>query len=173
MTSLQTAAYWIDHLQLTAHVEGGAFREIYRSPLLLPQQTIGTAFRNSRPASTSIYFLLQEGQFSAFHRIVSDEIWHHYTGDCLEIFELLPNGQLTTHLLGKDPEAGEQFQVKITAGNWFASRVKAGGNYTLCGCTVAPGFDFEDFELASRSQLCAAYPAHAALITSLTYTDQR
>lgn len=162
-----TARYWIEHLGLSRHVEGGSFKEIYRSPLTTHIETpVDDKVRN---ISTSIYFLLEKGQFSAFHRILSDEIWHFYAGDCLVIYEIDPAGKLTAHLLGSRPENGESFQCIIKAGNWFASRIAEGGKYALCGCTVAPGFDFRDFELADRLKLAGIYPQHTELIRQLTY----
>ncbi|MBE7170382.1 MAG: cupin domain-containing protein [Williamsia sp.] len=157
------AAYWIDRLQLTSHVEGGAFSEYYRSSLLLdiPDGT-------RRHSSTGIYFLLQKGQFSAFHRIASDELWHFYYGDPLEVFELDQDGSLRIHRLGNQPQLDQQFHCVIKAGNWFASAPAAGSEYSLCGCTVSPGFEYADFELAERSILLNEFPQHSQLIRSLT-----
>ncbi|HXB92174.1 MAG TPA: cupin domain-containing protein, partial [Puia sp.] len=116
-----SASYWINKLQLEKHVEGGAFRETYRSPLTIPRRSLPLFFQGDRSVSTSIYFLLGKGQFSAFHRIASDELWHFYFGDPLLIYEIGHSGLLTTHLLGSDPEKGESFQVVIKTGSWFAS----------------------------------------------------
>src|ERR1700754_3663390 len=161
-------SYWIQQLQLTAHVEGGAFRETYRSELTIPRQSLPLFFQGDRNASTSIYFLLAKGQFSAFHRIASDESWHFYFGDSLLIYEITHNGQLLTHRLGPNLEKGESFQTVVRAGNWFASVPAPGSEYALVGCTVAPGFDFADFELADRATLARQYPEHAELINQLT-----
>lgn len=163
------AQYYIETLGLTAHVEGGAFRETYRSEMKLPVSVIGTAFKGERNVSTAIYFLLQYGQFSAFHRIASDELWHFYDGQTLTIYEIDPSGNLSKHLLGKNLEAGEVFQCVIKAGNWFASRCEVENGFSLVGCTVAPGFDFEDFTLANREELVRLYPQHSELIIPLTY----
>lgn len=163
------AAYWRKHLKLESHVEGGAFRETYRSALQLPQSSLPGTFNGDRAASTGIYFLLESGQFSAFHRIAADEMWHFYDGSPLSIYEITSLGTLLHHRLGRDPEAGEQLQLVIPAGSWFASRTEAAETFALVGCTVAPGFDFADFELAGRASLQAAYPQHAALIAQLTY----
>ena len=163
-----TAAYWISKLDLQQHVEGGAFRETYRAPLTLPQQVLPDTFHGERNAATGIYFLLQKGDFSAFHRIAADEMWHFYAGDMLHIYEITRDGALKTHLLGSDVENGASFQAVIAAGSWFGSRVEAPGTYALVGCTVSPGFDFADFELADRGALTAEYPAHAALIAAMT-----
>lgn len=168
MTKRPDAAYWIDKLQLTAHVEGGAFREVYRSELVISRNALPLFFQGDRSASTHIYFLLTGDQFSAFHRIAADEIWHFYSGDALLVYEITHNGRLMTHRLGGDPEKAESFFTVIRAGNWFGSALADGGEYALAGCTVAPGFDFGDFELAEREVLAAQYPEHGSLITRLT-----
>lgn len=157
-----TAAYWRETLQLTQHVEGGSFRETYRAPLVL-QQPAGP-----RAASTGIYFLLEDGEFSAFHRIASDEMWHFYDGVTLHIYEIKPDGTLHVHRLGRDHAQGEQLQLVIPAGSWFASSVEETGGFALVGCTVAPGFDFADFELAEKAALSKLFPQHAGLIGLLT-----
>ncbi|MBO9203543.1 MULTISPECIES: cupin domain-containing protein [Niastella] len=164
----RTAEYWINKLQLASHIEGGAFREIYRSPILAPLPALPTGFPSDRSFCTSIYFLLQQHQFSAFHKIKSDEVWHFYYGDALIVYEIDQQGQLIEHRLGCDPENNESFQCVIAAGNWFAARLAPGSEYALVGCTVSPGFDFEDFELANQQELIATYPAHKALIQALT-----
>ena len=165
-----SAAYWVEKLQLTRHIEGGSFREIYRSSVMLTPPALPSNLTESRNLLTSIYFLLEKQQFSAFHRIKSDELWHFYAGDSLCLYEFLPSGQLKIHHLGSHPEQGDQFQCLITAGNWFAAQVKPGGEYTLAGCTVAPGFDFADFELADRKKLTQEYPQHEELISRYTYS---
>jgi predicted cupin superfamily sugar epimerase len=162
------AAYWIEKLELTPHVEGGAFREVYRSELNLPKTVLPLFFQGSRSASTSIYFLLSSGQFSAFHRIASDELWHFYYGDPLWVYEIGHTGRLYTHRLGPDPDKGECFQTVVRAGSWFASAPAPGSEYALVGCTVAPGFDFADFELANREALATQYPEHTDLIKQFT-----
>lgn len=161
------ASYWIETLQMTAHMEGGAFAEIYRSDLQHQKSHLPERFKGPRASSTAIYFLLQKDQFSAFHRIESDELWHFYAGDPLEIIEIRPSGELITHILGNDPEKGASFVHVIPAGSWFASRVLAGGQYGLAGCTVSPGFDFDDFELAKEENLLRLYPQHEKLIREL------
>ena len=162
---MRTAAYWIEKLGLTKHVEGGAFKETYRSSLVL--NNLPPAFKGARNASTTIYFLLQEGEFSALHKIASDEGWHFYEGTSLAVYEIEPNGNLIKHTLGRDFEKGEIFQCTIKGNSWFGSRVEDGG-YALVGCTVAPGFDFEDFELANREDLLRQFPQYEKLIAELT-----
>lgn len=163
---MKTAAYWIEKLQLESHVEGGAFKEIYRSPLIL--KNLPNNFKGDRNAYTAIYFLLKSGDFSAFHRIASDEGWHFYAGTSLTVYEIEENGNLITHKLGSDFDNGESFQTTIKAGSWFGSRCEDENGYALVGCTVAPGFDFEDFELATYESLSTQYPQHKALIKELT-----
>lgn len=166
---MQTAAYYIEKLKLTKHVEGGSYAETYRSSLMLPQSAIGNDFTHNKNACTAIYFLLEHKQFSAFHKIKSDEIWHFYAGNTLTIYEIDENGNLWKHLLGSNLDKGENFQCVIKAGNWFASRCEVENGFSLVGCTVSPGFDFEDFTLANRDDLITQYPQHKQLITALTY----
>lgn len=166
---MNPAEYYIQQLGLESHVEGGAFKETYRSPLTIAQQHLPAGFGGDRNASTAIYFLLRYGQFSALHRIASDELWHFYDGDPLHIYEITPDGRLHTHRLGRDLEKGEQFQCMVKAGSWFGSRCEVEAGFSLVGCTVAPGFDFNDFVLADRDVLTEHYPRHRLLIESLTH----
>lgn len=162
-----TAQSYIQALQLQPHPEGGFFSESYRSAqtMALSAPGGGTQQRN---VCTAIYFLLEAGNFSAFHRIQSDEIWHFYAGQALEVLELLPDGQLCCTRLGSDILRGEIPQYVVPANTWFASRVAEGGTFSLVGCTVAPGFDFADFRLARRQELLEIFPQHRQVITELT-----
>jgi predicted cupin superfamily sugar epimerase len=150
------AAALIARLGLTAHPEGGYFRETYRSPA-----SVETS-RGVRSALTSILFLLTSDSFSAFHRIASDEAWHFYRGDAIAI-EVLEGDRSHRRI---DLAADGPWQTVVPAGAAFASHVL--GDYALVGCDVAPGFDFADFELCERAALAEAYPAHTALIEGLT-----
>jgi predicted cupin superfamily sugar epimerase len=161
------ANYWIEKLQLTPHLEGGYYKEIYRSGIFVDTAQLPHSNRN-RSLSTSIYFLLKQGQFSAFHRIASDEQWHFYFGDPLLVYELSGSGICTEHYLGYDTENNGSFQCVIKAGNWFGARPAAKSEYCLVGCTVAPGFEYEDLEIASNDVLISQFPAQANLIASLT-----
>lgn len=161
------AEHWIAHLQLQPHPEGGYFRETYRAPLMLPQSAL-PGHGGDRSASTAIYFLLAGDQFSAFHRIRSDELWHFYSGSGLIVHVITPAGEYQQLLLGRDAEQGEQFQAAVPAGCWFGSSLRHPNTYALAGCTVAPGFDFADFEMAKRHDLIAQYPQHGAIIERLT-----
>lgn len=163
-----TAADWIKHLNLQTHIEGGAYKEVYRSSVLLPPTALPPGITHHRAAATSIYFLLQQGDFSAFHRIRSDETWHFYAGSCLLIHEFDKTAGIKTWKLGPDPGSGQQFQCTIGAGNWFAAEPAPGTLFALTGCTVAPGFDFEDLELANRDTLIQEFPGQADLIKRLT-----
>ena len=162
------ASYWIDKLGLKKHPEGGAFVETYRSPLIINCSEMG--IQGSRNLATSIYFLLKSEGFSAFHRIKSDEAWHFYTGDPVLILEIDEEGQLQEQILGSNPEKNETFQHVVKAGRWFAAKVMAENSYSLVGCTVSPGFDFHDFELADRGNLINLYPNHASIITQFSYS---
>jgi uncharacterized protein len=157
----------IQQFQLLPHPEGGWYKETYKSTEQIPANALPQRFSGSRAFSTAIYFLLEQGNFSAFHRIKSDECWHFYAGEPLEVFILSPQGGLDVITLGNFCEKGELFQYVVPANCWFASRPAQQSSFCFVGCTVAPGFDFADFELATASELCAAYPQHAALINSL------
>lgn len=154
----------IARFNMLPHPEGGYYCETYRSEL-----SITAHHSNStRSASTGIYFLLTAGNFSALHRIKSDELWHFYLGDAIEVVELSPDGQWHVTRVGNNIEAGEVPQHVVKAGHWFGSRVVPGKEFGLVGCTVAPGFDFADFELASRESLMIDYPEWKKEITRWT-----
>jgi len=163
-----SAHSYIQALQLQPHPEGGYYRETYRSPLLTALAQPGQTAPVQRNVCTGIYFLLEQGNFSAFHRIRSDEMWHFYAGQALEVLEISLTGDLRCTRLGPDVAQGEVFQHVVPAHTWFASRVAQGGTWSLVGCTVAPGFDFADFCLADRASLSTAFPQHQQLIQTLT-----
>lgn len=162
---LSEARYWIEKLELQPHPEGGFYKETYRSE----STTLVGEEGKQRNYSTAIYFLLLEDKFSAFHRIQSDELWHFYAGSPIHIYVIDNQGYLQTICLGSHPGKGEQFQAFVPAHCWFASRMAQSQTYALVGCTVAPGFDFQDFEMAKRTTLLRQYPQHAQIITALTY----
>jgi predicted cupin superfamily sugar epimerase len=164
----KNAEYWIDRLSLSPHPEGGYYRVTYQSALTIVQDALPSAFHGNRSASTAIYFLLAQNDFSALHRIASDELWHFYAGSALVVYVIDPEGNYSELHLGDVFEAGEVFQAVVKAGCWFASRLKNPAGFALVGCTVAPGFDFADFEMAKRSELVATYPKHRKLIEELT-----
>jgi uncharacterized protein len=164
----RSADFWIDRLQLAPHPEGGYFRQTYSDRTLIAAEALPPGFTGPRPASTAIYFLLEKGNFSAFHRIRSDEVWHFYAGDAIEIIVLKTDGAGEKILLGGKIQDGESFQAVVGAGQWFASRLVEGGSFALVGCTVAPGFHFDDFVIAARDELIKKYPQHRTLIERLT-----
>jgi predicted cupin superfamily sugar epimerase len=153
------AARLIAALDLAPHPEGGWYRETFRSA-----HDVTTARGTTRSASTAIYFLLTAEAFSAFHRIASDETWHFYRGDPIVIEIIGPDGAHEGRVLGR----ASDFQTTVLAGAYFAAHVETGGSYALVGCDVAPGFAFEDFELADGTALAAEYPQHAALVDRFT-----
>ena len=162
-----TAQNFIRHLALQPHPEGGFYKETYRSSGTISQACLPETFTGDRHYSTAIYFLLQQGDFSAFHRIKSDECWHFYAGDLLLVHVIDQQGAYTCLRLGKDVENGEVFQFVVPANAWFASEPAPGSAFSLAGCTVAPGFDFADFEMAKEGVLLQVFPQHQALIQRL------
>lgn len=148
----------IEELGLERHPEGGAFKETYRSPL----ENNFEGFEGKRSASTGIYFLIGGDDVSHFHRIKSDEIWHFYEGSPIIVVEISPSGELIETRLGEN----RNYQYTVKAGHWFGSY--STGEYSLVGCTVAPGFDFNDFEMAKKEELLESYPDHRDIIEKLT-----
>ena len=160
---MKDACYWIEKLELARHPEGGYFRETYRSDEVVSAAGLPARFGAPRAFSTAIYFLLPGNECSAFHRIKSDELWHFYAGSGLTIHIIEPNGTYTH--LGLD---GEHFQALVRADWWFGATVDDPQSFSLVGCTVAPGFDFADFELAGRDAIIELFPQHRAIIERLT-----
>lgn len=164
----RTADYWIEKLGLLPHPEGGYFRETYRSSENLSADNLPSCYSGDRSFSTAIYFLLKGDHPSLFHRLRSDEIWHFHTGSPVTIYIIDAEGELVQLRLGNDPDRGETFQGLIPAGCWFGAEVEDPGGYVLVGCTVAPGFDFADFEMGNREGLLARYLEHRQIIERLT-----
>lgn len=158
----------VSRLDLVRHPEGGWYREIYRSGEVVAGNALPERFGGPRPFCTSIYFLLEQGDISALHRIKSDEIWHFYTGAPLTVHALTLQGDHVELKLGSDLTAGESFQLVVAAGCWFGAEVTGPGEYSLVGCTVSPGFDFADFQLGNRSELHQEYPRHREIVNRLT-----
>lgn len=165
---MSNAAQWIESLQLRPHLEGGYFRETYRSAEVIAKGSLPERFTGDRAFATAIYFLLSGRDFSALHRIKQDELWHFYDGSPLTIHVIEPNGAYRAIKLGRNVRAGEIPQAVVPAGYWFGAMVDDPGSYALAGCTVAPGFDFADFEMPSRDRLRELFPQHLALIEKLT-----
>ena len=154
----------IEKLSLVPHPDGGFYRETFRASITVESTPHG----GPRNASTAIYFLLPSGTFAALHRVASDEVWHHYDGDPLELHTFDPrSGVHTLTLLGRDVNGGQFPQHVVPAGVWQAARPR-GERFTLAGCTVAPGFDFADAEMPTRAVLQQLLPGHGELVTALT-----
>lgn len=151
------AARLVRSLRLQPHPEGGYYRETWRS-----RGTLRLA-RGRRPCSTAIIFLLGKGDRSLLHRLKSDETWHFYAGGPLTVAELLPGGRVKRTTLGRG-----RWEHAVPAGTWFGAYPAPGTGYSLAGCTVAPGFDFRDFEMGDRKTLLARYPRAKRLIGFLT-----
>ncbi len=163
-----TASYYITHLQLQPHPEGGFYKETYRSKESISQAALPARFNGERSFSTAIFYLLEQGDRSLFHRIKSDECWHFYAGDPLLINVIENNGNYYVVKLGGNIAAGETLQFVVPAAAWFAAEPAPGSTFSLAGCTVAPGFDFLDFEIADKKTLLSAFPVHAGIISRLS-----
>lgn len=162
-----TAEEVIRHLKLEPHPkEGGFFRETYRAaegPGELPVR-----YQGPRRFGTAIYYLLTPGTFSALHRLESDEVFHFYLGGPVRMLQLHPDGNGRTVVLGNDLANGQLPQVVVPHGVWQGSFLEPGASFGLLGCTVAPGFEYVDYEHGDRATLIAQYPVFEALIRRLT-----
>ncbi len=148
----------IARFDLAKHPEGGYFRESYRA----------AGATGGRNFSTAVYFLLPAGHWSRLHRLKSDEVWHFYAGGPLAVAQIFPDGRTEETELGGDITAGRKFQHVVPAGCWFGAYPKPGTEFSFVGCTVAPGFDYTDFELADRATLLRSFPGAKDLIEKLT-----
>jgi uncharacterized protein len=158
-----------DLLQLEPHPrEGGWFRQTYRSAERIPQNILPERYAGERAAGTAIYYLLTPDTFSEMHRLASDEVFHFYLGDPIEMLQLKPHGQGEIVRMGSDVEGGMMPQLLVPRGVWQGSRLIAGGEVALLGCTVSPGFDYADYEQGTRERLTSEYPAFAEMIRELT-----
>lgn len=143
------ADLWIEKLGLAPHAEGGWYREIWRAEFEIPQNALPAGYGGPRPACTSIYFLLRDGERSAWHRVRSAEIWLWHAGGTLELSlggDGAAPGAGETRLLGPDPAGGAGFQAVVAPGVWQSARVPGGG-FALVSCVVSPGFHWQDFSL--------------------------
>ena len=164
-----TAEELIKLLHLQPHPkEGGFFRETYRADETFSAAALPSRYGAARSAGTAIYYLLTPNASSALHRLASDEIFHFYLGGPVRMLQLLPDGQGRTVLLGSNLAAGQSPQVIVPRGVWQGSMLEPGASFALLGCTVAPGFDYADYEDGSREELIAKYPAFADWIRRLT-----
>lgn len=159
---------WIKKLDMQAHPEGGYFRESYRSDEIIPGSALPDRYGSDRSFSTAIYFLLTSDNPSRFHKVASDEGWHFYDGSPVRLHVISPIGEYREVLVGCDLEKGILPQFVVPAEHWFAAEVVDDESYSLVGCTVAPGFDFSDFELAEQNDLQASFPLLQEVIEKFT-----
>ena len=153
--------------------EGGWFRETWKAGEVLPGHALPARYAaggsGDRAAGTAIYYLLEPNSFSEMHRLQSDEVFHFYLGDPVEMLQLFPDGSGRRVLLGSNVAAGALLQVMVPQGVWQGSRLVSGGRLALLGCTVSPGFEYEDYESGRREKLIQHWPLWRELITALTH----
>lgn len=161
------AKKYIEKLELIRHPEGGYFKEVYRSKETLSKECLNELYIGERNTSTSIYFLLEGENKSHFHKLLSDEIWHFYDGSSAAIY-LLKDGRKEIKKIGLNLDDEEYPQVLIPKNTWFAAETLQKNSFILVGCTVSPGFDFQDFKLAGKDELLKDYPSESELIERFT-----
>ena len=166
---IESAKQIIEKLGLEPHPEGGYFRETYRSEGSINEENLDDHYEGERSYSTCIYFLLTSDKFSAFHRIKQDEIWHFYDGSPIRLHVISETGEYSYHIIGRDLDRGEIPQLVVPGGCWFAAEVLNTNAYSLVGCTVAPGFSFDDFELKPTAELIKLFPDKTDIISRLTH----
>jgi predicted cupin superfamily sugar epimerase len=156
-------------LTLEAHPrEGGYFRQTWKSEEEIPLSALPKRYPAARAAGTAIYYLLEPATFSEMHRLASDEVFHFYLGDPVEMLQLWPDGTSRIVILGSDLAAGMLPQLVVPKHVWQGSRLLPGGQVALLGCTVSPGFDYADYETGGRAGLVQEYPESTAMIEALT-----
>jgi predicted cupin superfamily sugar epimerase len=165
---MKNSLYWVNKLKLIKHPEGGYFKEVYRASESIKQEHLPERYSGDRNFATSIYFLISSENFSAFHKIKSDETWHFYYGSPLTLHIIDNDGKYSKIMIGNNPEEGEVFQFTVASGDWFAASVEKNNSYTLLGCTVAPGFHFDDFELGKRKEMIKKFPQYESVINKFT-----
>lgn len=158
----------VSRLNLKPHPEGGFYRETYRSKGKIPNNVLSKNYTGERNYGTGIYFLLTSDTFSAFHRIEQDELWFFHQGSPIELHVISPGGTHEMFTIGNDLKNGQHPQVVVPGRSWFAAKVNGPDTFGLVSCTVSPGFDFRDFELPARDELCELFPQHKDLITEFT-----
>lgn len=164
-----TADQIIGLLNLTPHPkEGGYFKETYRSSESISEKTLPSRYKGMRSFATGIYYLLTPETFSAMHCLQSDEIFHFYLGDPVEMLQLWPDGSGRRVIQGSDVLRGMQPQVVVPRGVWQGARLCNAGRFALLGTTVSPGFEFADYVSGQREELVKSYPQFRELIIALT-----
>ena len=157
----QNATFWIEHLELQPHPEGGYYKEVFRSQ----QEVTRPPAPGVKQACTSIYYLLERTDYSGFHRLASDELWYFHKGVPLTIHVIDKKGEHKAMELSG--EISGSLSVVVEAGRWFAAEIGAGKGFALLSCAVAPGFDFNEFEMANKQELIRIYPQHTNLLNKL------
>lgn len=163
---MNTAEYWIQHLNLKPHPEGGFYKEEYRSSIEVQKSNLPRGFTSARKLATSIYFLLRSVDISRLHRLRSDEIWYYHTGSPITLIYIDAEGKKHKHILGNNPEKAEKLSVLIPSGCIFCASVAQKDSFGLISCVVTPGFEFDDFELFDKEDLLQAYPQHTDIINT-------
>lgn len=161
------AETFIEQLQMQKHPEGGYYTPSYRSETVIHDGEIRSHFSGDRQLWTSIYFLLKEGEKSHFHRLKSDEMWYFHAGSSLTVHMIHPDGSYSEEKLGLNIAKGERPQILVRKGTIFGSSMIETG-FSLVGCMVSPGFEFDDFELFERADLLTKYPQNETIIRFLT-----
>lgn len=157
----QDAAYWIGHLDLQPHPEGGYYKEVFRSEIAINR----LSSPGIKQACTSIYYLLEADDYSGFHRLLSDELWYFHKGEPLHIHVIDSDGNYFVHELSDTPSGN--LSIAIKAGQWFGSEIPSKTAFALVSCAVAPGFEFTEFEMAGKDNMVAIYPQHEAILSRL------
>lgn len=163
-----TAMELVAHFKMSPHPEGGFFKETYRSAGTVAQSALPKGYSGERTFSTAILYLLRQGEYSHLHRIRQDEVWHFHLGGPLRLVSLSPEGESSERLLGTDLACGQHIQRVVHGGCWFGATPAPGAAFSLVGCTVAPGFEFADFEMGDREQLERTHPSAITLIREFT-----
>lgn len=163
-----SAADIITKLNLQPHPEGGHYREVYRSTSMVFPNLKGNELGEKRSAMTSIFYLLEKGDFSAFHQVKSDEVWNLFLGGPLEIHQINNDRQYSKTILAQDFGSGYTPQQIIPAGTLQSARPCPGTEFVLCSCIVAPGFDFSDFYMPTRKEMLDLFPEYSEIVTQLT-----
>jgi uncharacterized protein len=161
--------YWVSKLGLTPHPEGGYYKETYKSEEYISDKELSVNYEGTRMLYTSIYFLLTSDDVSHFHRLKSDELWYYHGGSSLSIHVIDETGKYQEIKLGMNLDGGEVPQVLVKKNSIFGSSVTEEDSFSLVGCMVSPGFEFQDFELFTQEELLRKYPQHKEIIMKLAY----
>lgn len=158
-----SAEYWIKHLDLRPHTEGGFFTETYRSKVNIEASALPIGYTGDRRTATSIYYLLRSEDIRKMHRIKSDELWYFHQGSPMKVHSIDCAGKKTSKILGSNPTKAEKFYIEIPANTIFAAEVMQPDSFSLVSCVVSPGFEYEDFELFGLEDLEQTFPQHSEL----------